>query len=92
MRHPARSHAVLLALVPALMIASSHVREASAQAAPAPTAVPKDRLTLNDYLDWEDVSAPSLSPHGRSVIYTRTWTDKINDKREASLWMMNADG
>ncbi|WP_353266777.1 S9 family peptidase [Gemmatimonas sp.] len=53
---------------------------------------PKDRLTIADYFDWEDVGSPSLSPDGRQVLYTRTWIDKLNDKRESSVWLMNADG
>ena len=43
---------------------------------------PKDRLTIADYFDWEDVGAPSLSPDGKQIIYTRTWIDRLNDKRE----------
>lgn len=53
---------------------------------------PKDRLTIADYFDWEDVGGPSLAPDGKQIIYTRTWIDKLNDKRESSVWIMNADG
>ena len=53
---------------------------------------PKDKLTIADYFDWEDVANPALSPDGRQIIYTRTWIDKLNDKRESSVWIMNADG
>ena len=91
MRTPASRRVVLLAFVPAVLV-SGHASVVGAQAPPAAASVSKDRLTLNDYLDWEDVSTPSMSPDGKTVIYTRTWTDKINDKRESSLWMMNADG
>jgi len=51
-----------------------------------------DRLTLADYLEWEDVGSPELSPDGRQIIYARTWIDKLNDSRESSLWLMSADG
>src|SRR6185295_14824934 len=51
-----------------------------------------DRLTLENYLDWETVADPQLSPDGAQIIYTRGWVDKINDKRESALWIMNADG
>ncbi|MDB4913447.1 MAG: peptidase [Gemmatimonadetes bacterium] len=51
-----------------------------------------DRLSLNDYLDWEDVQDPQLSPDGKQVVFTRRWVDKMNDKWESSLWIMNADG
>jgi len=52
----------------------------------------RDRLTLADYLDLEDVQSPRLSPDGRQVIFTRRWVDKLNDRWESSLWIMNADG
>lgn len=53
---------------------------------------PSDRLTLADYLEWEGVQAPSYSPDGRQIVFTRRWIDKLNDKWESSLWIMNADG
>ncbi len=52
----------------------------------------RDRLTLADYLDYEDVQNPQLSPDGRQVIFTRRWIDKLNDRWESSLWIMDADG
>jgi dipeptidyl aminopeptidase/acylaminoacyl peptidase len=55
-------------------------------------APPKDRLTIADYFNWEDVANPALSPDGRQVLYTRTWIDQLNDRRESSVWIMNADG
>lgn len=51
-----------------------------------------NRLTIADYFDWEDVGGPAMSPDGKQIIYTRTWIDKINDKRESSVWLMNSDG
>ncbi|MGI8498879.1 MAG: TolB family protein [Gemmatimonadaceae bacterium] len=51
-----------------------------------------DRIALADYLDWEDVQDPRLSPDGKQVVFTRRWVDKQNDKWESSLWVMNADG
>ena len=49
-------------------------------------------LSVDQYLDWEDVQNPRLSPDGRQVIYTRRWVDKMNDRWESSLWIMNTDG
>ncbi len=49
-------------------------------------------LRLEQYLDWEDVQSPRLSPDGKQVIYTRRWIDKLNDRWESSLWIMNVDG
>lgn len=51
-----------------------------------------DRIAISDYLDWEDVQDPQLSPDGKQVVFTRRWIDKVNDKWESSLWIMNADG
>lgn len=61
------------------------------------TAVPAsppgpDRLTIADYFAWQDVGGPQLSPDGRQVLYTRTWIDGVNDRRESQVWLMNADG
>ena len=50
------------------------------------------RLQLADYLDWEDVQSPELSPDGARILFVRRWIDKTNDKWESSIWMMNADG
>jgi len=62
------------------------------QEANAPVAHAKDRIHLDMYLEMEDVQDPSLSPDGRQILYTRRWVDKMNDKWESSLWIMNADG
>jgi dipeptidyl aminopeptidase/acylaminoacyl peptidase len=51
-----------------------------------------DRLTLDLYLEFETVSDPQISPDGKQIVYTRGWIDKMNDKRESSLWIMNVDG
>jgi dipeptidyl aminopeptidase/acylaminoacyl peptidase len=51
-----------------------------------------DRLTMDLYLEFEGVSGPQLSPDGSEIIYVRQWVDKVNDRRESSLWIMNADG
>ncbi len=53
---------------------------------------PNNRLTLEHYLEWEDVQSPQLSPDGRQITYTRRWIDKLNDRWESSVWMMNVDG
>src|SRR6185503_19692829 len=44
------------------------------------------------YLEMETVSDAQISPDGTQIIYTRGWIDKMNDKRETALWIMNADG
>jgi dipeptidyl aminopeptidase/acylaminoacyl peptidase len=50
------------------------------------------RLTLDLFLDWEYVAGPQISPDGQQIVYTRRWTDKVNDRYESEVWIMNADG
>ncbi len=51
-----------------------------------------DRLQLDTYLDMERVSDPQLSPDGSRVVYTRRMVNKVEDKWDAQVWIMNADG
>jgi dipeptidyl aminopeptidase/acylaminoacyl peptidase len=51
-----------------------------------------DKLSLGDYLEWETVGNPQISPDGKQIIYTRGWIDKLNDRRASSVYVMNADG
>lgn len=53
---------------------------------------PDRRLTLDLYLEMESVSDPQLSPDGSRIVYTRRWVDRMNDRRESSVWIMDADG
>jgi dipeptidyl aminopeptidase/acylaminoacyl peptidase len=64
-------------------------------AAAAPTAwsqTKSKKLNLDMYFEMESASDPQISPDGRQIVYTRGWTDKVNDRRRSSLWIMNADG
>ena len=58
----------------------------------APGQRPSEKLQLADYLEWEGVQTPTFSPDGRQIVFTRRWIDKVNDKWESSVWIMNADG
>jgi dipeptidyl aminopeptidase/acylaminoacyl peptidase len=49
-------------------------------------------LTVGHYLDFERVSDPQISPDGRQVVYTRAYVDKMNDRFESAIWIMDADG
>ncbi|HEX8637026.1 MAG TPA: S9 family peptidase [Pyrinomonadaceae bacterium] len=50
------------------------------------------KLNLDLFLDWEYVINPQISPDGSQIVYTRRWTDKVNDKYENEIWAVNADG
>jgi len=60
--------------------------------APATALADSHTLALEDFLDFETVAGPRISPDGTQIIYTRGWIDKINDKRANTLWVMNSDG
>src|SRR5438477_11865105 len=49
-------------------------------------------LTVNHYLDWEQVADPQIAPSGSQIVYTRRWVNKIEDRWDSGLWIMNADG
>lgn len=55
-------------------------------------AADASRLSVADYLEFEQVSDPQVSPDGRQIIYTRRAVDKMNDRWDSSLWIMDADG
>ncbi|MBC7930948.1 MAG: S9 family peptidase, partial [Rubrivivax sp.] len=76
-----RRSIVLFAVTLGLLLASS-----------AQVLAQRDRLTVDLFLEWEMVASPQVSPDGRHVAYTRRWADKVNDKYEDEIWIMDADG
>ena len=50
------------------------------------------RLTTDHYLDWERVNDAQIAPDGSRVVYTRQHVNKLDDKWESEIWMLNADG
>ena len=59
----------------------------------APAAAQRpDKIVLADYLEWESVSNPQISPDGKQIVFGRRWVDKQNDRWESSLYIMNVDG
>ncbi len=56
------------------------------------TAQEKRTLELEDFFDMVGVSGPRISPDGKEIIYTRSWTDKVNDRRRSDLYIMDVDG
>lgn len=69
------------------LLALALVRDAAAQQAQSDTV-----LTVADYLDYERVSDPQIAPDGSRIVYTRRWVDKLKDKWESALWIVNGDG
>ena len=79
------------ALAAASLYALTLVTPLNAQQEPG--APPANRkVTVADYLEWEEVGDPQLSPDGKQVAFTRRSVDKVNDKWDTAIWVMNADG
>jgi dipeptidyl aminopeptidase/acylaminoacyl peptidase len=49
-------------------------------------------LTTEHYLDWERVSDAQISPDGSRIVYTRQHVNKLEDKWDSELWIVNGDG
>ncbi len=50
------------------------------------------RFTTSHFLDFERVADPQISPAGRRIIYTRSTVNQMEDKWDASLWIVDVDG
>ena len=74
-----------VALAVAFAVAAAH------PAAQQPTAGIKV-LQVEDYLNYETVADPQISPDGTQIVYTRRLVNQVDDRMDASLWVMNADG
>jgi len=55
------------------------------------TASPS-RLTTDHYFDLERISDAQISPDGSKIIYSRSQVNKLEDRWEPALWIVNADG
>lgn len=60
---------------------------AGAQQRPADTL-----LTVARFLDYETVANPQIAQDGARVIYARGAVNKLEDKWDSALWIVNADG
>lgn len=76
-----------VALATLAFAASAALGPAHAQETPA-----DDMLTVGHYLDMERVSDPQVSPDGSQVVYTRSWVDKMGDRFQSAVWIMDSDG
>lgn len=50
------------------------------------------RLTTDHYFDLERINDAQISPDGARVVYARQQVNRLEDKWEPSIWIVNADG
>ena len=72
-------------LTAALLLAFGLAAPLSAEAGERP-------LRLDDYLSWEAVRNPQISPDGATVVYERRFVDALRDRWQTELWVVSADG
>jgi dipeptidyl aminopeptidase/acylaminoacyl peptidase len=51
-----------------------------------------DRFTTDHYFELERISNAQISPDGAHIVYARQQVNRMEDRWESSLWIMNADG
>src|SRR4029079_5633227 len=49
-------------------------------------------ITAEDYLAFEFLSDPHISPDGKLVAYVVTKIDRAQNRRNSSIWMVPTDG
>ena len=60
--------------------------------APAFTQNKLRLLDKDTFMDMESVGSPNISPDGKTILFTRTWVDKVKDQSRSNLWITDIDG
>jgi len=76
-------HAIILLLI---------TISAPVYASPKGAEAPASRLAVEDYLGFQEVLTPAVSPDGRWVIYTVKSVDRMKDQMRSEAWVMASDG
>jgi dipeptidyl aminopeptidase/acylaminoacyl peptidase len=73
-----------------LLLVATGLAVAPAAHAQAPAG--DSTLTVEHYLDWEQVSDPRIAPDGSAIVYTRSHVNTETDAWSSGIWIMDADG
>ena len=49
-------------------------------------------LDMETYMEMESVGSPNISPDGSLIMFTRGWIDKMNDRSQSNLWLVDVKG
>lgn len=82
-------HPLVVGLLVAVVLAIGLLAQSPVRAQESRSST---RLTTEHYLDWERVSDAQISPDGSRIVYTRQHVNKLEDKWDSELWILNADG
>ena len=54
--------------------------------------LPEDFLDVKYYMEMERVAGPQIAPDGAEILYARSHVNKVTDRWDSELWILNADG
>jgi dipeptidyl aminopeptidase/acylaminoacyl peptidase len=63
-----------------------------ATTSPAQTRQADTLFSVHKYLDYEQVADAQIAPDGSQIVYTRRHVNQMEDRWDASLWIMAPDG
>ena len=69
--------------LPLLLLALAHSSTATAQQQPS------GLLDMDTYMEMESVGSPRISPDGSHILFTRGSVDKMNDRNQSNLLIMD---
>lgn len=49
-------------------------------------------LNKESFMEMETIRGPNISPDGKSILFSRGWVDKINDRSRSNIWMSDITG
>lgn len=49
-------------------------------------------LNTETFMEMESVGNPDISPDGKNILFSRTWIDKVNDRANSNLWIVDVEG
>lgn len=49
-------------------------------------------LDMETYMEMESVGSPNISPDGSLILFTRGWVDKMEDRSQSNLWLVDVNG
>ncbi|MFQ5721035.1 MAG: S9 family peptidase [Candidatus Aminicenantales bacterium] len=49
-------------------------------------------LTKDTFMEMEAIRSPNISPDGQQIIFSRSWVDKLEDRYNSNLWIVDVEG
>jgi len=49
-------------------------------------------LTEDTFIEMESIRSPNISSDGQQIIFSRSWVDKLEDRYNSNLWIVDVEG